>query len=367
MNPRLQKLRELLVKQNPDAVLISSIANIVYLTNFSEFSTTDRDAYLLITKTKHYVFTHGIYKETVEKQVPHFELRAIQREMPLTKTLQTIIDEQKITKLGYEAFDLKVSEYEQLLKQFNKKMLIPTDCCNKLRVIKSSDEIEKIRKACALGDKAFTFITKQLHAGVTEKELAYALEFFIKKTGADISFPSIVAFDAHTSQPHHVPTTTPLKKNGLVLFDFGVKLDAYCSDMTRIVCFGNATTKQKNVYETVRAAQQKAIACIREKLKTKAEIPATEVDKTARDAIISQGFSTMPHSLGHGIGIEVHEAPRLTPFSQETLEEGMVFSIEPGIYLPKEFGVRIEDLFVVENNKLIQLTNAPKKLIELKI
>src|SRR5882672_5337220 len=259
MNFRLRELRKLLAKNDLDAILVSSLSNIVYLTNFSEFSTLDRDAYLLITKTKQYIFTHGIYKEAVEKQVPHFELRAIKRETPITKTIRTIIEEQSITRLGFEAFDLKITEYEQLTKQINKKILIPTDMVNKIRIVKSPDETEKIHKTCALGDKAFTFILKKMKPGITEKALAFELEFYIKNRGADISFPPIVAFDANASQPHHVPTNVKLKRNSLVLFDFGVKLDNYCSDMTRTVFFGKVTKKQKIVYNTVLAAQQQAI------------------------------------------------------------------------------------------------------------
>ena len=365
MNLRLEKLRELLVQENLDAVLISAIPNITYLTNFSGFFIEDRDAYLLITKTKQYIFTHGIYKEAVQQQIKHFELISIQRENPINVALEKLIKNEKIKKLGFESFDLKVNEYNNLIKQIDKQLLMPIDLVGKLRIIKTTQEINAIRNACKIGDQAFAFILDKLKPNVTEKQIAVELEFFIKRQGADISFSPIVAFGVNASQPHHVVTNAKLKQNTLVLLDFGVKLDNYCSDMTRTVFFGEGSMTQKKVYQTVLDAQQKAAEFIKEKIAKKDAVNAKDVDMIAREYIINNGFSTIPHSLGHGIGLEVHEAPHLTTVSNDILKHGMVFSIEPGIYLPGEFGVRIEDLFAIEKNKLVQLTNAPKTLIEI--
>jgi len=362
---RLQNLRKALTEEKLDAVLISSLPNVTYLAGFSGFTTMDRDAYLLVTKTKQYIFTHGIYKEIVAKTVKDFELIEIKREKPISVALRVIVEQEKIKKLGFEAFDLKVNEYDKLIKQVSKKLLHPADPVNKLRIIKTPDEIQTIKKACALGDQAFTYILKQIKESVTETDLATELEFFIKRNGGDISFAPIVAFGPNASQPHHVPDGTKLKKNSFILFDFGVLLNNYCSDMSRTIFFGKANKDQKNAYEAVVTAQEESMKLITSRLSLKKQIKGSEVDKVAREYLTLQNFPSMPHSLGHGIGLEVHEPPRLTPISDEELKPGMVFSIEPGVYLPGEFGIRIEDLFAIEDKKLIPLTKAQSKFIEL--
>jgi Xaa-Pro aminopeptidase len=366
MNVRLESLRNLLREKNLDAVFISSIPSIIYLTNFAEFTTTDRDGYVLVTKKNQYIFTHGIYKEAVQKQVTDFTLISIKRENPISNAIKTIIQDENIKQLGFESFELKVSEYERLIKEVDKKILIGIDLISQLRIQKAPEEIKTIKKACSLGDKAYSYILKYIKAGITEKELAFELEMFIKKNGADLSFSSVVAFGIHTSQPHYVPTDFKLKRNTLVLLDFGIKIDNYCSDMTRTVFFGKVTEKQKKVYETVLDAQEKASKKIQSLIiNSKSPIKANEIDNISREYILSQSFPSIPHSLGHGIGLEVHEPPRLTPVSNDTLKPGMVFSIEPGIYLPDEFGIRIEDLYTIENDRLIQLTKSPKKFPEI--
>lgn len=365
MNERLRQVRKLLAEKHLDAVFISSLPNITYLTNFSGFSNEDRDAYLLITKKKQYIFTHGIYQETVQYKIPEFTLIPIKRENPISNALKGIIIEEKLERVGFESFDLTVSEFDRLTITVPNKILTPASLIEQLRTSKNTDEIRAIKKACELGDKAFTVILKQLKIGMTEKELATELEFFIKQQGADISFPTIVAFNANASMPHHIPTDLKLKQNSLILLDFGVKLHNYCSDMTRTFFFGKATKKQKTIYQTVLTAQQNAIATLTSLLLHKSLIEANKIDKIARDYITSQGYPSIPHSIGHGIGLKVHESPRLTPISNEKLTNGMVFSIEPGIYLPGEFGVRIEDLFAIEKNTLINLTLSPNHFTEI--
>jgi Xaa-Pro aminopeptidase len=365
MNPRLQKLREFLDEENLDAIFVSSLPNIIYLTNFSDFTTLDRDGFLLITKKHQYIFTHGIYKEAVEKQVKNFTLIAIKRENPISKSVKDLIEKEKIKSLGFEAFDLKVDEYDRLLKEVDQKILKQTRLIHMLRIQKTGDEIKAIKNACQLGDEAFDYIIKKLKPGVTEIELALEFEYFIKSNGAALSFDSVIAFGPNASKPHHVPSKTKLKSNQFVLFDCGVKLNNYCSDMTRTVFFGKTEEKQKKEYEAVLLSQQKAIEFIKKNLKANKQINCKDVDAISREYLITESFPSMPHSLGHGIGIEVHELPRLTPLSKETLETGNVFSIEPGIYLPGKFGIRIEDLFAIENNKLIRLTKSSSELLEL--
>lgn len=230
--------------------------------------------------------------------------------------------------------------------------------------IKTPNEISKIKKACELGDKTFDYVLKKIHLGITEKEMAQEIDSFVENAGAKPSFPTIVAFGKNSANIHNIPTDNKLKKNQIILLDLGVKLDEYCSDMTRTIFSGSATAEFKKMYETVLEAQERAIQQFSNFAMKQSEIKASEIDKTARDYITSKGYPTIPHSLGHGVGIEIHEAPHLSPKSKDILKAGMVFSIEPGIYLPNFGGVRIEDLVVLTENGPKLLTHSPKNIIE---
>jgi Xaa-Pro aminopeptidase len=362
----LSTFQAVLKKNNFDAIFVSAIPTITYLTNFSGFDNEDRNAFLLITPTHQYIFTHGIYTEAAEKHIPDFTLIDIAREQPMSSSLFHLVEKHAIKKLGFEAADLTYLEYLSLTKKIDKNLLVPADeLTETIRIKKTPEEIQKIAQACALGDTAFSFLQTQIVEGITEKELALAYEIFVKKAGATLSFDTIVAFGNNGSLPHHIPTDKKLKKNNFIVLDFGVKIDNYCSDMTRTVFFGHADEKQKKLYQTVLLAQQKAIDYIKKTNAEKKEISAQHADTIARDYIISQNYPDMPHSLGHGIGLLVHEQPRLSPYSKDILTTGMVFSVEPGIYISNYAGVRIEDLVAITNTGIETLTKAPKNLIEL--
>ncbi len=364
MKNRLQTLRTILQRNNLDAILISSPMHILYLTEYPGFSEIEREAFILMTKIKNYLITDARYTEQVKKEASSFGILERGQQNSTFKLLQEIINNEKIKILGFEAENLTVAEYKTFKKVGVKFKPVSL---RELRSNKTKQEIEAIQKACKIGDNAFTFIIKQIHESVTEKELAYKLENFMRQQGAEPSFASIVAFGPNAAIPHHHGGNTKLKKNQFVLFDFGVKVDNYCSDMSRTVYFGKPTDEEVKAYQTVLIAQQKAEEYITTKLKNKRskKAYAGETDGIARKYIVSQGFPSFPHSLGHGIGLEVHEAPSLSPRSKNTLTEGMVFTIEPGIYIPGKFGVRIEDDYIIENNKLIQLTQSPKNLIKI--
>lgn len=336
---RVEKIREKLVKEKLDGVLISSPTHITYLTGQSGF-TGERDVFLLITKNRNYLLTHSIYSNVIK--VEGFEVIEISRSLPPQKAILKILG--RNTKLGIEENNLTVSEYKNL-KSFNVKNFE----VKSYRTIKTKDEIELIEKACQIGDKAYEYILKQVKEGISEKELAFKLEYFIKQKEADLSFPTIAAFGENSFAPHHQTGDKKLEKGEFVLLDFGVKFKNYCSDMTRTFVFGKPTKEQKKMIDTVLRASQKAIESVRNK--------ACDVDKAARDYIKSQGYPDIPHSVGHGIGLEVHEHPHISKKSKEILKNGMVFSIEPGIYLQGFGGVRTENLFVLENNKIRKLTN----------
>lgn len=244
-------------------------------------------------------------------------------------------------------------------------------------MIKSPAEILNIEKACKLTDKAFNYILNKIREGVSEKELAFEIEFFIKKNGSDIAFPSIVAFGKNSAFPHHKPTDQQLMVNNQILIDIGAKINGYCSDMSRTVFFGKPTREQRKMYNAVLEAQKLAIDYLTQhchselvsesqaktRSRNKFGMTGKSVDGIARDYIVSKGYPTIPHSLGHGIGLKVHEAPKLSPNSKDILKPDMVFTIEPGIYIKGFGGVRIEDVVVLGSDCLGLITKAPRELI----
>lgn len=356
---RLSKVKQKLKDEKLDGVLISSVANITYLTGYSNFFKEERDGYVLITKDGNYILTHSIYSKSLEDKIPNFKVIEISRREPPEKAIKNILKKND-AQIGIEEHDLKVYEYKKLLSVF--KNLKNFDLKVR-RSIKDKDEVKLISKACKIGDEIFSQILIKIKFGITEKQLVFEIENLIKKRGFDPSFRTIVAFGANASAPHHQSGQTKLTNNQFVLMDFGVNYKNYCSDMTRTVFFGSPNKEQRKIYEVVLKAQKRAVDFINSCLKSGKEIKASMVDKVARDDITFRDYPTIPHSLGHGVGLEIHEHPHLTSKSKDILKEGMVFSIEPGIYIPEFGGVRTEDLYVLEKQGLRQITNAPKHLI----
>lgn len=345
-----------------DAILISDSFHIGYLTGYTNFSHEEREAFVLVTSKQRYIFTDARYSEAV-MQLDDFVLLEISANCGLSDHLKDLQSKHRIKSIGIEADNLTVAELRKLENIFTK---IEDLKLHDIRGVKSSEEIERIEKACSIGDKVFKKILKKIKPGTTEKQLATEMELMMRKQQVVPSFETIVAFGAHSSVPHHQTGKTKLKGGGeFVLLDFGVKVDDYCSDMTRTILVGKADSKQKEIYKTVYEAQKKAAEFLDRQIKKGVAVTGKEVDQVAREFIISQGQPSIPHSLGHGIGLQVHEHPRLSPKSEDLLVLGMVFSIEPGIYIPGFGGVRIEDLYVIEKNGIRQLTKANKELIEL--
>ena len=402
---RILKLKKMLKSEKLDAVLVSSIPNIIYFTGFSNFSKEEREAYLIITKKNAYILTDTRYSEAVEKEVPHCKILVRSPSEPNKKILKNLIIIDDIKTIGVETDNITVAEYTEFKKIF--PSLHPCDI-SELREIKDTEEIELIQKACKIGDAAFEHVLGKIKPGITEIELAWEMEKYIRAHGATLSFDTIVAFGPHSSVPHHQTNNqSQLTNSSIVLFDFGVKYQNYCSDMTRTIFFGKATVEQKKMYETVRIAQEESIDLLFSVIPAEAGIHknetgatsklldsrlhgndtmdkgenhksliinrksllASDIDSTARDYIISQGFPSIPHSVGHGIGLEVHELPHISPSPagglKTKIKTGMVFSVEPGIYKPGFGGIRIEDLVAMTKNGPKLLTTASKNLIEL--
>lgn len=358
---KIKKLKEQIKKEKLDAVFISSVSNISYLTGYSNFSKDEREAYILVGNNFQYIITDGRYAEAIKKEVPHLTLYERGHKNTTEDLFKSL--KNKIKTLGIEEDNLTVSEYKKIKKHFKN---IKHFNVSNLRSIKNDKELGKIKKACQIGDLAFKYILKKIKIGITEKEVAGELEKLIKEKGAEFSFSPIVAFGKNSSVPHHQTGDKRLTINDkLILLDFGAKVDRYCSDMTRTIFFGKPDDKQRKMYEVVLEAQQKAVDFVNFSVKTGKIVKASDVDKVAREYIKSKGFPDIPHSLGHGIGLEVHEHPSLSPKSHDILKMEMAFSIEPGIYIAGYGGLRIEDLFILEKDNLRQLTTSPKDIIRL--
>lgn len=231
---------------------------------------------------------------------------------------------------------------------------------------KQKAKIDSIRKACQISDKCFDFILPFLKEDVTETEIVRLINYFLRKKSEGEAFKTIVAFGENSAEIHHqYPTHRKLKKGDFIMLDFGARVNGYPSDMTRTLFFGKTSKKQVNIYQTVLEAQRKAIDFLKSLTKKQLPINAFDVDKIARDFISSKKLPPMPHSLGHGIGRKIHSGLKLSPKSMTLLKKGMIFSIEPAIYIKGFGGVRIEDLVLLTEEKLEILTNSSKKLITL--
>ncbi len=350
-------LDKIFTEQQIGALLITDPANIKYLTGFSGVSTRQREAFALVTANNAYLLTYPVNLQENMFEKTSNQILMITSNQKLNQHLLKILNQGKIHTLGFEKENITVGEYN-LWSEKVKVNWVPTrGIIENLRIIKTEEEIKKIAKAALLTDKAYTFIKSKIKRGVTEKYLAFELEFYIRKNGGELAFPPIVAFNLHSALPHHQPSNLRLKNNSLILIDLGAKVEGYCADMTRVLFFGPPDSRQAKIYETVLLSQKLALA----QLKIG---PATsESDQTAREVIKREGYPEYPHGLGHGVGLDIHEAPRLRHDSQEILRENMVVTVEPGIYLEGFCGIRIEDLVVLKKDGNEILSKSSKEII----
>jgi len=359
MKNRLEKVKAQLKKNKVDAILISSVPNILYLTGYSGFSKEDRDCFLLITNDSHYLITHALYLEEVKFKIKNFKVLGISKSRK--DTIAEIVAKKHIKILGVEGNDLTFSEG----KLFSKFVKIKTVDLEGLREIKDKVEIENLRKACELSDKTFAHVLKIIKLGITEKELALEMKQFIEENGGQLAFQTVVCFGTNSSVPHHLASDIKLRKNDVVLLDFGAKWNNYCADVSRTFVFGKANKEFKKMYEVTLASQSVALKLLETRYGKGEKVKISDVDNIARDYVVEQGYSSIPHCVGHGVGLEVHEKPTIYLRYNEILEQGMVFTLEPGIYKEGFAGVRIEDVVALQNGKVQLLSKSPKHLIEL--
>jgi len=354
MDKRLTRLREKLSEKEYDALLVSQAENRRYLSGF-----TGSAGFLLISVEDAVLLTDFRYTEQAGLQAPGFRVQQVR--YVWDTWLPDLARELRVRRLAFDANHVTFSTHQAMLKALQEKKaeveLVPDEeTVELLRAIKEPEEVAAIERAQALTDGAFAHVQAWIHAGVTEREVAWELEKYIRTQGGDgLAFDTIVAAGPNAARPHHRAGDSVIQEGEPIVLDFGAKADGYCADMTRTICIGGQGDQFRRVYDLVLGAQLTAESLI------KAGITGEEGDGYARKVIEDAGYAdNFGHSLGHGIGLYVHEYPAVAKNSKAVLEDGMVFSVEPGIYITGWGGVRIEDLVVLENGTPRNLTHSPK-------
>jgi len=348
---RINALRVLLSGWGLEAVVISNPENIFYLTGF-----TGSHGSVVVTGNDIHLITDFRYDEQASLQSPHCKIVLIKETIP--DTLCEMVQDMQIKSMGCEGNFLTYLQYSALKDNLPGIELKPLqECVEDLRVVKDHQEVQRIGNSVKLSDRAFEYVLPLLGEGVTEREVALEIEFFMKKNGAeDIAFPFIVASGQRSSMPHGTASEKAIVRGDLVTLDFGARLGGYNSDITRTVVIGQGDNRKEEIYGIVLEAQMAGINALRP------GIPASEVDRAARGIIEGYGYGkNFRHSTGHGLGLQIHEGPRLSTRDHTVLKTGMVVTVEPGIYLPGWGGIRIEDTVLVVENGCRVLTSSPKE------
>ncbi len=345
-----------------DAVLLTGEANRFYA---SGFFTPGADATALVTRRGAVFLTDARYTEAAARRLDGAELREVKPGKKLTDQLQELVFLKGIRRLGFEDAAMSVQSFRRLEKALSEEgrppcELVPaSEPVLKLRQTKDREELQAMEAAQGIAERALEDILKEVRPGVTEKEIAARLQYLMLHYGAsDMSFDPIVVSGPNGSLPHGVPSEKEIQAGEFVTMDFGCIYGGYCSDMTRTVAVGSATEEMERVYKTVLSAQEAGIAAAR------AGVPGKAVDAAARAVIAEAGYGAyFTHSFGHGVGVEIHEAPNAAASNEAPLPAGAVISAEPGIYIPGKLGVRIEDVILITPEGCRNLTKAPKELL----
>jgi Xaa-Pro aminopeptidase len=351
---RRHALRALLAHADLSALLVTKAVNVRYLTGF-----TGSYGALLLLHDRTLFFTDGRYRDQAAAEVPGAEVVLAPGDLigAVGGVVRTAGGG-----LGFEPAGLTWGEGQRLRAAVPGHAVVPAPALvEELREVKDERELGAMREAARLGDEALAGLLPTLRAGVTERQVAVELELAMRRLGGDgPAFGTIVAFGEQAAEPHHRPGDRPLANGDLVKLDFGARVDGYCADMTRTLVLGRASARQRELYEVVRCAQAAGLERLR------AGVPGGEVDRACREPITQAGLGdAFTHPTGHGIGLEIHEAPRLRPGSRDRIAAGSPVTVEPGVYLPGFGGVRIEDLAVARPDGHELLTTTAKELLEL--
>jgi Xaa-Pro aminopeptidase len=361
MNFRLRKKRADAVAKaaGVDGMLITHLPDVRYLCGF-----TGSNAVLVLVGRRATLFTDGRY--TIQARAEAVGTKVVIANKPAVVAASEWLEAAGVKRCGFDATHTTVAALETMRKALSAKVrrgmfVALGSMVAVLREVKDADELKLIRAAARVGCDLFDSMLTYLEAGLTEREVAAALEYAARLAGAEgMSFDTIVASGERSALPHGHATSAKLPKQGFVTLDFGVILDGYCSDMTRTVHMGKALPGERDVYDSVLEAQEAAVAAVAP------GVTAGEVDEAARSVLRRVKLDTyFSHSTGHGVGLEIHEGPRLAAKQTQVLQQGMVITIEPGVYMPGRFGLRIEDMVLVTVNGSEVLTPSVKAWIEL--
>jgi Xaa-Pro aminopeptidase len=351
--PRMGRLRGLLPEAGVDALLVTRLVNIRYLTGF-----TGSAALLLVTPDDVLFVSDGRYADQAEAQLAGHGVEARIRIGGPEQRDFVVEAAQGLSRVGLEAHGVTWAQARTYGSDWLPDAeLVPTEhLVEGLRRVKDAGEVARIRAACAIADEAFAVVSTRLDGRPSERDVAIDLEFEMRRRGATAnSFDPIVASGPNGAMPHARPSARGIEPHELVVFDFGCIVDGYCSDMTRTISLGEPSPEAREIWELVLESQQAGSRAV------VAGASVADVDKVCRDVIDAAGLGErFTHSTGHGVGLEIHEAPRVARTSEATLGTGQVVTVEPGVYLPEHGGVRVEDTVVVTEDGCRALTLAPK-------
>ena len=330
----------------------SDWVSMYYLTGFTG------EGGLIVTSDKTLLITDSRYTEQAGREVPELPLQMVKKNYD--DEIAAAIKDLKIKRLALAARRMSHYTVTRVGKLTGVEIVAEEDPVGALRRIKDPDEIARIREATRVTEESLTALLKEVKVGVTEHELALRLEWLMRTNGAEkVSFDLIIAAGENSSLPHYQPGDRAVKEGDLLLCDIGARVSHYCADMTRVFSIGEPSPKAKELYDLVLRANRTGVAAL------KPGASGVEVDAAARQVIDAAGHKEhFGHGLGHGVGLEVHEGPRLSPLSKDTLEPGMTVTVEPGVYLPGFGGVRIEDLLVVTTDGCESITSFPRDQLQ---
>ena len=351
---RIERLRALLTEKVVDAVLVTKEENVHYFSGFRGDSTA-----LLVTHERLLLVTDSRYTEQASAEASLYEI--VEQRDGLYRKVAELAVEAGVVALGYEGAALVCDQYEKLKEMLGEISFDTSLALDALRQVKDADEIALIRRACAIADEGFAHIIRYIQPGMTEMEVAAELEHYMRTLGSERpAFQTIIASGVRGSLPHGVASDKVIARGELVTMDFGAVCAGYHSDITRTICVGRADARQREIYDAVLSAQMRALAALRP------GVTGIEVDRIARDSLAEKNFEQyFGHGLGHSLGLEIHEEPRLSKAGKHIMQPNMLITDEPGVYIPGWGGIRIEDTVLITADGSEPLTRAPKEFIEI--
>lgn len=353
MNRKMQWLRNQLLSSNLQGMIVTNPINIKYLTNIQA------EGILLVTRKENIFITDGRYIEDVHNTLTLFDEIVVYDAKGLTKD-----DYENFfmfcENVGFEENYVTYAKYKEYMRKYKVNSLVETEkMIEKQRMVKDEEEIENLRKACKVTDECFEHIVNYIRPGMTEKQIAREIDYYYYKNAEGTSFETIVASGENSSKPHAVPTDRKIQREDIITIDMGCKINGYCSDMTRTIFVGQVPEYVKPVYELVLKNQKQVLQDMKENANTK------QIAKMVDNDFKLNNYDLI-HALGHGVGLEIHEGPVLSINSENILKENMVVTNEPGIYIPGQFGVRIEDTVLITKGGCEILTKSNKNYVIVK-